>query len=253
MPSHMPRHTLRWVLAACLIAAVISVARLTWLAPAHQQDPPRHPAADPASAAAAGTGPGRAAGPASPPGRVCGNGAILRRGPAAPPPGAVTIPAGDDSGTAIAHSWTMRPDTTYWFAPGTHTLGTGQFSQIIPADGDTFIGAPGAVLDGQGHNLYAFTGTASNVTIKYLTIRDFGVGSSASTPSGDNGGQGVVNHDSGRGWVMKYLTVQGQRGCGRLRRHRRHPQPLVPARQRGVRLPGPGRRLRAIQREAPDH
>lgn len=108
----------------------------------------------------------------------------------------------------------MRPDTTFWFAPGTHTLGTAQFSQIIPADGDRFIGAPGAVLDGKGHNHYAFTGTASNVTIKYLTIRDFGVGSSASTPSGDDAGQGVVNHDSGRGWVMKYLTVKDNAGAG---------------------------------------
>ena len=145
---------------------------------------------------------------------VCGNKTILAGGPSSPPRGAVAIPPGDDSGTVLAHDWTIRPDTTYWFAPGTHTLGTGQYAQIIPADGDVFIGAPGAILDGQGDNHYAFTGTASNVTIKYLTIQDFGNGSSATTPSGANSGQGVVNNGSGHGWVMKYLTVQYNAGAG---------------------------------------
>ena len=153
-------------------------------------------------------------GPASPPAQVCGNKTILAGGPSSPPRGAVAIPPGNDSGTALAHDWTIRPDTTYWFAPGTHTLGIGPYAQIIPADGDMFIGAPGAILDGQGDNRYAFTGTANNVTIKYLTIQDFGSGSSASTPSGANSGQGVVNDNSGRGWVMKYLTVQYDAGAG---------------------------------------
>jgi hypothetical protein len=102
----------------------------------------------------------------------------------------VIIPAGDDSGTVLAHNWTVRPDTTYWFAPGKHTLGTGQYSQIIPSNGDTFMGAPGAILDGQHQNLYAVTEQARNVTIRYLTISNFG-------GSGDNHDQGVVNHDEG--------------------------------------------------------
>src|SRR5215470_8224652 len=106
-------------------------------------------------------------GPTSPPVRVCGNAAILGGAPSSPPKGAVVIPAGDDSDTVLAHDWTVKPNTTYWFAPGTHTLGTGQFSQIIPANGDTFIGAPGAIIDGQRSNLYAFTQTARNVSIRY--------------------------------------------------------------------------------------
>ena len=120
------------------------------------------------------------------------------------------------SGTVLAANWTMHSNTTYWFAPGTHTLGNGEFHQIIPANGDTFIGAPGAILDGQGDNHYAFTGTARDVTIKYLTVQDFGIGSSATTPSGDNNGQAVVNNHAGRGWVMKYLTVQYNAGTGVL-------------------------------------
>jgi hypothetical protein len=53
---------------------------------------------------------------------------------------------------------------------GTHAFGTGQFGQITPQNGDTFLGAPGAILDGRGANQYAFAGTASGVTIEYLTL-----------------------------------------------------------------------------------
>lgn len=148
-------------------------------------------------------------GPASPPVRVCGNEAILGGAPSSPPRGAVVIPAGDDSNTALAHNWTVKSDTTYWFAPGTHTLGTGQFSQIIPADGDTFIGAPGAIIDGQRSNFYAFTQTASNVSIRYLTIQHFG------TP-GSNGGQGVINNGAGVGWRIDHVTVRDNAGAGVL-------------------------------------
>ena len=77
----------------------------------------------------------------------------------------------------------------------------------LPANGDTFIGAPGAVLDGQHQNLYAFTRQASNVTIRYLTIQNFGA-------PGDNGGQGVVNHDEGSGWHIDHVTVQDSAGAG---------------------------------------
>lgn len=188
-------------LVAFVAAVVIVLGGATWLALtlAHS------PASGPASSAG---GPAfSAGGPSSPPVRVCGNSAILGRGPSSPPRGAVTIPAGNNSGTALAHSWTMHPDTTYWFAPGKHTLGTGQFSQIIPANGDTFIGAPGAILDGQHQNLYAFTQPARNVTIRYLTIQNFGA-------RGDSGGQGVVNHDQGSGWHIDHITVQDSAGAG---------------------------------------
>jgi Right handed beta helix region len=148
-----------------------------------------------------------AVGPASLPLRVCGNKAILGGGPSVAPKGAVIIPPGDDSGTVLAHNWTIRPDTTYWFAPGRHTLGTGQYSQIIPSNGDTFIGAPGAILDGEHQNLYAFTQQARNVTIRYLTIQNFG-------GSGDNHDQGVVNHDEGPNWHIDHITVQDSAGAG---------------------------------------
>ena len=187
----------RRALAGCVAAGVIVLAGLAWFVPTLLHSPG---AASPASPVA---------GPVSVPVRVCGNNAILGGGPSSPPKGAVVIPAGDDSGTVLAHNWTIRPDTTYWFAPGTHTLGTGKYSQIIPADGDTFLGAPGAVLDGQHSNLYAFTMRASDVTIRYLTIQNFGA-------RGDNGGQGVVNHDMGSGWHIDHVTLRGNAGAGTM-------------------------------------
>ena len=105
--------------------------------------------------------------PTAPPVTWCENGL-----PASPytsaPDGSVTVPAGDDSSFDNSN-----PNTTYWFAPGTHTN-----LSIQTADGDTYIGAPGAIINGGNNIQYAFQGqyndTADqNVTIKYLTIEDF--------------------------------------------------------------------------------
>lgn len=138
--------------------------------------------------------------PTAPPAVICGNSAILD-GPATPPLGAVVVPAGDNS------SLSPVPNTTYWFAPGVHTLGTGQFDQIIPADNDVFIGAPGAILDGGRVNRYAFTGWATGVTVEHLTIQNFGA-------IGGNRDEGVVNHDSGHNWTIQYNTVTNNAGAG---------------------------------------
>jgi hypothetical protein len=139
--------------------------------------------------------------PSKPPLEVCGNTSILY-GPAVAPAGAITVPAGNNSGVNFNQS-----GKTFWFAPGVHTLGTDQYSQIEPGSGSTYIGAPGAILDGQNKNLYAFTQHATNVTIKYLTIQNFG-------KSGDNNNEGVVNHDAGHGWLIQYNTVKGNAGAG---------------------------------------
>ena len=106
----------------------------------------------------------------------------------------MTVPAGDNSSVNFS-----IPDTTYWFAPGTHTLGTGAHNEIQVADGDTYVGAPGAVLDGQNDNEYAFTGdyqdlSDENVTIEYLTIENFVPDENA----------GAVNGNGNNGWTEKY-------------------------------------------------
>jgi len=145
------------------------------------------------------TGPG--SWPSTPPAQICGNSNVLN-GPAAAPTGAITVPAGSNSGVNF-----NQAGKTFWFAPGVHTLGTDQYAQIEPGTGSAYIGAPGAILDGQNKNLYAFTQHATNVTIKYLTIQNFG-------PAGANNNEGVVNHDAGHGWIIQNNTIQGNAGAG---------------------------------------
>ena len=136
--------------------------------------------------------------PSSPPAKICGNTSLLS-GPATAPAGAIVVPAGNNSSVDLEQA-----GKTYWFAPGVHTLGTGEYSQIIPSDDSTYLGGPGAILDGQGKNKYAFTQHARNVTIKYLTIRNF------VAPMNE----GTVNHDSGENWTMQYNTVINNGGAG---------------------------------------
>ena len=123
-------------------------------------------------------------------------------GPASPPADAVTVPAGDDSQVNFG-----KPGTTYWFAPGEHLLGAGQYTQIVPGNGATFVGAPGAVLDGKHVNAYAFSGYATHVTISFLTIQNFGAW-------GGNQNQGVVNHKSSSYWTIDHTTVRDNAGAG---------------------------------------
>ena len=141
------------------------------------------------------------AAPTTPPAKVCGSDSVLT-GPSTAPNGAISVPAGDNSDFTF-----NQANATYWFAPGVHTLGTGQFANIEPADHDTYIGAPGAILDGQHNNDSAFDGTAQHVTIEYLTIRNFGT-------LGGNSQQGVVNHDSGSYWTISHSTIADNAGAG---------------------------------------
>ncbi|WP_460438055.1 right-handed parallel beta-helix repeat-containing protein [Amycolatopsis stemonae] len=127
---------------------------------------------------------------------VCDSKDLL--GPAEPPAGAVVVPAGSAAGIDFG-----VPGATYWFAPGTHTLTPGEYSQISPGDGATFAGAPGAVLDGNHDNRYAFTGRAKDVTIRNLTVTGF------VAPRDE----GVVNHDSGDGWLVEHTTLTRNEGA----------------------------------------
>ncbi|MGH3698641.1 MAG: right-handed parallel beta-helix repeat-containing protein [Pseudonocardiaceae bacterium] len=138
--------------------------------------------------------------PTPPPARMCSSPTLT--GPAEAPPGAITVAAGDNSGVF----WN-QPGATFWFAPGTHTLGDNQFGQIIPADHTSFIGAPDAVLDGRGVNRYAFTQHAAGVSVRYLTIQNFGGPAS-------NRDEGVVNHDAAPDWTIEHNTVQHNGGAG---------------------------------------
>lgn len=129
----------------------------------------------------------------NPPLRVCGT-SLLNSPYSTAPAGAVTVPAGDNSSI---FDGTLPASTTYWFASGDHTLGTGEFNQVNPGAGDTFLGAPGAILDGQYDNNTAFGGDVPDVTIEYLEIMHFD----------PTEGSGAVNHDGGNAWTIKYDYV----------------------------------------------
>ncbi|MDQ1419335.1 MAG: hypothetical protein QOJ52_1297, partial [Acidimicrobiaceae bacterium] len=97
-------------------------------------------------AAASGASGGSSGFPVSPPARVCGDASLLS-GPAAQPPGSVRVDPGQDLyGATLANP----AGSTFWLSPGVHTLAPTVFGQVIPKDGDTYLGAPGAVMDGQG-------------------------------------------------------------------------------------------------------
>ena len=109
------------------------------------------------------------------------------------PSGAVTVPAGNDSSYD-----NTNPNTTYWFTAGTHT----NYS-VLASDGDKFIGAPGAIIDGGNNINYAFQGeyneTADeDVSIEYLTIQHYN----------PNNGSGAINVSGNNGWTEEDDLMQ---------------------------------------------
>src|SRR5690349_17287121 len=135
--------------------------------------------------------------PAEPPAKICGN---LLPGPAAAPsaPGkkTVIVPAGDNAEGPKKVDFTL-PDTIYYFEKGEHTFSNDQYGQIIPGARSSYIGAPGAILNGKKKNRFAFTQGAADVTISHLEIKNF------VSPKD----QGVVNHDSGKGWRIEHNYI----------------------------------------------
>ncbi|MEE6270105.1 MULTISPECIES: right-handed parallel beta-helix repeat-containing protein [Streptomyces] len=132
--------------------------------------------------------------------RVC---AAPAAGPTKAPAGAVTVdPA--VVGDLAAKTKDNPPHTTFWLRPGTHRLAPDRYAQVIPKEGDRYLGAPGAVLDGREENQYAFGGGARDVTLRFLTVQRF------VAPQNE----GVVNHDSADGWVIEHATLRNNSGAG---------------------------------------
>ena len=154
------------------------------------------------SCTAAAQDPAMRAQGSAPVGAVCGK---TKPGPAKPPAGAVEVRPGVD-GDLTAKTSDNPAGTTFWLAPGRHTLSPDEYGSVTPKDGDTYLGAPGAVLDGKRINKYAFVFDAENVTIKGLTITGF-----VPPPN-----EGVVNHDSGDGWVIQDNTIEKNGGAGMM-------------------------------------
>jgi parallel beta-helix repeat protein len=141
--------------------------------------------------------------PTAPPAKVCGNAAALS-GPKTAPAGAVTVTPAQNLEDLSAKS---PPGTTFYLTAGIHKLGGGAYTQVIPKQGNRYIGAPGAVIDGDNSNRYAFTGYAIDVQIRNLTIQNFG------TPRGTND-EGVVNHNAATSWRIEGNTIRNNSGAG---------------------------------------
>jgi hypothetical protein len=124
---------------------------------------------------------------------VCGTSMLA--GPTSPPAGAVTVAPGPST---IQDAIAAHPagGATYYLTAGTYSIS----SSINPNNNDTFIGAPGAIIDGASTQPVAFglNDHAAGVTIKYLTIQHF-VG-----PQNN----GIVNQGQGAGWTLQYTTIQ---------------------------------------------
>ena len=141
--------------------------------------------------------------PTTPPAQICGSGILTNPGPAPTGPLVVQVPVGDNNAPGPSHVDWNQPGHIFYFASGAHTLGTGIYSQIISVAGATYVGAPNAVIEGQGLNAYAFTTKVSGVTVKYLTVQNF------IAPQDE----GVVNHDSGDHWSVQYNTIKNNQGA----------------------------------------
>ncbi|MCX4985388.1 right-handed parallel beta-helix repeat-containing protein [Streptomyces sp. NBC_00572] len=167
-------------------------------------DAPEKPSGAPATSHASGghghATPDASGAPATSLARVCSKPAV---GPTKAPPGAVTVdPA--VVGDLAAKTESSPPYTTFWLRPGTHRLEADPYAQVMAKEGNRYLGAPGAVLDGRKVNQYAFSGTARDVSIRYLTVERF------VAPHDE----GVVNHDMADAWVIEHATIQYNSGAG---------------------------------------
>ncbi|MDJ0955164.1 MAG: right-handed parallel beta-helix repeat-containing protein, partial [Acidimicrobiia bacterium] len=74
--------------------------------------------------------------------------------------------------------------------------GTHIRQSVTPKSGQVFVGEPGAIMDGVGATDYAFTGSASNVTVRGLEIKDYTSGTD----------KGAI-HAVGSGWLIDDVDV----------------------------------------------
>jgi parallel beta-helix repeat protein len=147
--------------------------------------------------------------------KVCGNSSILN-GPATAPSGATIVNPGTDLASLTS---SKSAGTTFYLTAGTHTLPT---APINPKTGNTYIGAPGAVLDGQFKTNYtsgsrtmsmAFKGSSGypNVTIKNLTIKNFGQADGKMSAMVN---QTAINWGQSPGWTVANNTISYNGGSG---------------------------------------
>src|SRR4029078_3324617 len=75
--------------------------------------------------------------PRTPPARICDSRGLLN--PSKRPAGALRIPPAKNRETIVNNA---AEGATFWLTPGVHRLATDMYDQLIPKNGQTFIGAP---------------------------------------------------------------------------------------------------------------
>lgn len=121
---------------------------------------------------------------------------------------AVAIPPGRSIQAAVdAHP----TGTTFLIRAGRHRRQT-----ITPKDGMTFIGEPGAILDGRRTARHAFDGLARNVTIRGLIIENY----RSRVQEGAIHGGGHTNAEASTGWVIEGNEIRRNASVGVRTGHR---------------------------------
>jgi parallel beta-helix repeat protein len=119
--------------------------------------------------------------------------------PATPATGGVYVPDvhvyPGDGLAAMADGW---PEGTVFMVHGVHVG-----EEVTPRDGQVFVGASDAVLDGGGWAEFAFSGVADDVVISGLEIVDY------ATPA-----QYGSVYVSGSGWLVEDNEIHGSGGAG---------------------------------------
>jgi parallel beta-helix repeat protein len=105
-------------------------------------------------------------------------------------------------GADLQHITSSHPaGTRYCFAAGVYTQ-----QQITPKTGDGFFGQKGAILDGEHAAKHAFSGSASDVTIQNLVIRNY-----AAPPQ-----DAPINNRTAKGqnWTISHNEIAYNDGAG---------------------------------------
>jgi hypothetical protein len=89
-------------------------------------------------------------------------------------------------------------------SPGTHTLGDDKYGQVSPEGRRRLPRRAGRGPRRPEDQPVRVHRPRANVKITYLTVRGF------AAPRDE----GVVNHDSGDGWVIEHTTIQDNDGAG---------------------------------------
>jgi len=85
------------------------------------------------------------------------------------PGGAIPLPPGAGGAANLNTIANASSQATFWFETGLHNM-PGWPSM---KGGQRFLGAPGAILDGMGTTEFAFYGSAPDITVRNLEIRNF--------------------------------------------------------------------------------